>query len=975
MRIKKNGIIHAALLLILLGGISGRVQAQLLGSLEPVLHFQTESFDIYAPPNMEPEAERLAGFADKTYAMLCEFFGVKASARRIPVLLSDIEYSLNGYTTLYPSNRIVLLLASADPRSQLATMQDELYSVFLHELVHYVTLNERAGGWRALAWLSGDWIAPEVWMMPQALVEGTAVWVESRLGEEGIGSPGRLNDPAALETVRLERARGQSRSLWDVSGLVDFYGAGNLPYLYGGLFADFLSERYGPDMLGRLWRASSDGNIFRGFDGTLTSRGILERETRVPPRQLWQDFLAWVDDGSSSVEGGGGAIWTGGAQELFSGYVGVAGAGEGVLYFVDLERRGLYALPVKAMAEGESAQENGIEKSEGEGEKKNVRPERLFAVDGMLRNIFFNVKSEALELDWIRIDAQNQEIPARYRYDLKNRTLTYEYDLPVAAPGSALQALHDESEQNIFLYDSWQDSETSIRYGLARIGTAVLPARQLPEGRIEVANIPNNAMRWLSPGSRDQSESPDSVRFALSTIPDKGLSRLAVLEEKKGSWQLSIARDAPQGGVHQPIFIDASHIVYRESKENGQAALCLLDISEKRQGAAVSDRFSAPIPIDWILPSEWLALYAPEIQTALPGPSDQGHPQKSRSTLFPALFSTSRIPYANGSLIGLDIIASDLTERLAWVVFAGWDFSTARPAASTELQLGAGAWQFNVSASDQSVLTTPVARKSTLGTTVTWHRTLLPSFRSISANSHAAFAGVQNNYSASGILNVVPDYYAWATGIGLDFSSAYASRKSPYGTLGFSLSGNVEYESASTAGFGGMSLSGSASLKGRFDASLYGAVAPAGGVAFAPAARYLESGGSYVLSAADIPYPVYQEYRSFLNPSPWYVFGEAQYRLFSLETGWHLRLPFMPAFALRRIVGNIGLRGAGLDVSGAPVILSSAFAQADFDFALLAGLAAETHTHFTVEAAWAFQPGKAGGRPTHISVGLQTSLE
>jgi hypothetical protein len=114
----------------LVGGISGRVQAQLLGSLEPVLHFQTESFDIYAPPNMEPEAERLAGFADKTYVDALRVFRSEASARRIPVLLSDIEYSLNGYTTLYPSNRIVLLLASADPRSQLATMQDELYSVF-----------------------------------------------------------------------------------------------------------------------------------------------------------------------------------------------------------------------------------------------------------------------------------------------------------------------------------------------------------------------------------------------------------------------------------------------------------------------------------------------------------------------------------------------------------------------------------------------------------------------------------------------------------------------------------------------------------------------------------------------------------------------------------------------------------------------------------------------------------------------------
>lgn len=973
MRIQRE--IRAVLLMVLLAGASGRVQAQLLGSLQPVLHFRTDSFDIYAPPNLESQAVRLSGFADRTYAMLCGFFGVKASAGRIPVLLSDIQYSLNGYTTLYPSNRIVIFLASADPRSQLATMQDELYSVFLHELVHYVTLNERATGWRALAWLWGDWVAPEVWMMPQALVEGTAVWAESRLGGDealpdasGLGRAGRLNDAAALETVRLERAGRQARSLWDASGLADFYGAGNLPYLYGGLFADFLSERYGPDVLARLWRASAGGNLFRGFDGTLTSRGVLERETGAAPQQLWQEFLAWVDD-ESTIPGTGGAAGpgeeasgaasgAGGPVELLSGYVGVAGAGEGVLYFVDLERRGLYALPLDV--------QKGSMGEKGTEAAKPVKPERLFAVDGMLRNIFFNVKFGALDLDWIRIDAQNQEIPARYRYDLQSRRLTYEYDLPSAEPGNALPSLQDKPEQGIFLYDSWEDSETSIRYGLTRIGTAVLPARQLPEGRIEVAGIPD--IRWLSPGFRDQSQSADSVRFALSAIPDKGLSRLAVLEEKDGSWQLSMAEDVPPGGVHQPVFTDAAHIVYRESRENGQTALCLLDIS---------GRLSAPVPVEWLSPPEWTALYAPKASAG----KDDGQPAsvrntapRLRSTLFPALFSTSRIPYANGSLVGLDIVASDLTERLAWAAFAGWDFSTWRPALSTDIQLAAGAWQFNVYASDQGVLTSPVARKSTLGSTFVWTRTLLPSFRSLSADLHAAFAGVQSNYSADGFFSVAPDYYAWVTGLGLDFSSAYASRRPPYDTLGFSLSGTIEYESASAAGFGGISLSASASLKGRLGASIYGAVAPAGGVAFAPAVRYLESGGSSMLSAADLPYPKYLEYQSFLNPSAWYVFGEAQYRLFSLEAGWVLRLPFMPSLALRRITGNLGLRGAGLDISGNPPLLSSAFAQADFDFALLAGLAAETHTHFTVEAAWAFQAGTTGVAPLHISIGLQTSL-
>ena len=998
MRIQRE--VRAVLLMLVLAGASGRVQAQLLDSLQPVLHFRTDSFDIYAPPNLESQAVRLSGFADQTYAMLCEFFGVKASAGRIPVLLSDIQYSLNGYTTLYPSNRIVILLASADPRSQLATMQDELYSVFLHELVHYVTLNERSTGWRALAWLLGDWVAPEVWMMPQALVEGTAVWAESRLGgheapsnASGLGRVGRLNDPAALEIVRMERAWGKERSLWDVSGLADFYGAGSLPYLYGGLFVDFLSERYGPDMLARLWQASADGNIFRGFDGTLTSRGVLERETGEVPPQLWQEFLAWVDD-ESTVSGAGGAglgeeafgaaFGVDRPVELFSGYVGAVGFGEGVLYYVDLERRGLYALSLQSIM-GDAAEEHTNvqgESSGGEGGERApktefLKPERLFAADENLRNIFFNVRFGALDLDWIRIDAQNQEIPARYRYDLQSRRLTYEYDLPAAEPGNALLSLQDKPENDIFLYDPWEDPETSICYGLARIGTAVLPARRLAGGRIEVASIPDSVIRWLSPGFRDQIGSEDPLRFALTTLQDKGLSRLAVLEEKEGVWQLLMAKDAPSGGLHRPVFTDDTHIVYRESKADGQAALCLLDIS---------GRLSTPVPVEWLSPSQWTALYAPRSSEqgaeslSTPTQNPQYTVSHLRPTLFPEIFSTSRIPYANGSLVGLSLIAYDLSERLAWTAFGGWDFLSWRPALSAEVRLAVGAWQFNVYASDQGqgilFFPVPIGRKSTLGSMFVWTHTLLPSFRSFSVDLHTAFAGVQNNYSTDGFFDMAPDYYTWATGLGFKVSSAHASHRPPYDPLGGELSGTIEYESASAAGVGGISLSASASLRGRLSVSGYGAIAPAGGVVFAPAERYLETGGSYWLSAADLPYPEYREYRDFSNPSAWYVFGETQYRLFSLETGWGwiLRLPFMPSFALRRVVGNLGLRGAGLDIDGKPSLLSSAFAAVDFDYALLAGLAAETHTHLTVEAAWAFQASRTGVVPLSMSIGLRTSI-
>jgi len=307
-------------------------------------------------------------------------------------------------------------------------------------------------------------------------------------------------------------------------------------------------------------------------------------------------------------------------------------------------------------------------------------------------------------------------------------------------------------------------------------------------------------------------------------------------------------------------------------------------------------------------------------------------------------------------------------------------FLSWRPALSAEVRLAVGAWQFNVYASDQGqgilFFPIPIGRKSTLGSTFVWTHALLPSFRSFSVDLHTAFTGVQNNYSTDDFFDIAPDYYTWATGLGFKVSSAHASRRPPYDPLGGDLSGTIEYESASAPGFGGISLSASASQRGRLSASVYGAIAPAGGVVFTPAERYLETGGSYWLSAANLPYPEYREYRDFWNPSAWYVYGEAQYHLFSLEAGWGwiLRLPFMPSFALRRVVGNLGLRGAGLDIDGKPSLLSSAFATVDFDYALLAGLAAETHTHLTVEAAWAFQASRTGVAPFSMSIGLWTSL-
>lgn len=943
---RRKGWLVAALLFA--AGLA-MAHAQLVRSLEPLELVSTKAFDIYAPEALWQQALRLSDFADDTYATLLDFFGLSPMKRRIPVLLTDYQTSLNGFSTLYPSNRIVIFLASADPRSQLATLEDELRSVFLHELVHYVTLNEKTNFWSAASWLGGDWIAPEVWMMPQAIVEGTAVWAESRLEYQSDGSPqasgggvegggvGRLNDPAALDYVRLDRVRNVARNLWDVSGLRDFYGSGSLPYLYGGLFIEYLSTRFGPEIISKVWRASAGGNIVRGFDGTLTSDGILERETGESAELLWKEFLTWIDAGIAQSADDG-------SVELFEGYVGTMGAGGGDIYFVDLERRGVYALSVE----------------DGRGGAKGR--ERIFDADGTLRNIFFNVKFRGLDIDWIRTTSDNREIPARYSYKFDTRALHYERDLPIPKPGEALASAATNPDSTFFLYDSWRDPETDTIYGLGRCGPAVLPARKLPNGQVEIADIGTAALRWMSPGYRNPDVNRrDSIQFALQLIPQEGLSRLAILEETGGSWQLRVGKIAPPWGVSEPSFLDDRRVVYRGSGTDGRSTVRLLDIAS----FDATER-----AISWIPLAKWLGHHPSDSPDAL-NPAEP----PPKSIHFPLSFAASRFPYADSSRVGIGVVASDITERLSWSLVEAWDLSTGRPATALSLRLATSSLQFGLSVADQAIPTLPVARRSSLGASLSWQRTLVPTYRNISANLYAACAGVRSVYPLSDVFALSPEYGAYSAGLSVGYASLFSSRDPPFSDRGFAGSARAEYELSDGGGFGGLSLSGSVSLKGFLSASLYGSFAPLGGVAFSSGLRFLENAGNSRISSADLPYPEYAEYRDCLTPSNWYAFGEAQARLFNIEVGSVLRLPFLPSLGIRRINGMVGVRAAGLEFSGVPGLLSSVFARTAVDTAILAGLGGATHTRFTLEAAWAFQPVYAGGNPLHISVGAQTSLE
>ncbi len=223
--------------------------------------------------------------------------------------------------------------------------------------------------------------------------------------------------------------------------------------------------------------------------------------------------------------------------------------------------------------------------------------------------------------------------------------------------------------------------------------------------------------------------------------------------------------------------------------------------------------------------------------------------------------------------------------------------------------MSAGAWSFEICAWDQGIFAFPVARISALEGALDWEHTLVPTFRSISAGIHARYGAVQNKYEEQGLFHQSPDYFAWVAGTGVEFDSLSSSYRPPYDPSGISLKGGIEYEGANSLKFGGVSLSGSiylgeSTIAGRIGASIYGAWAPTGGVAFSPATRYLEYAGDHELSVADLPYPAYREYQACSELSAWYLYGEIKARLFSLELNWIMSNLFAPSLAIGAVLGS-----------------------------------------------------------------------
>jgi hypothetical protein len=266
--------------LLILVGVCVASTASAAGRYDPRLRFRTirtAHFDIHAHQREEAMARRLAQIAERVRTTFAPGLGVPRG--RVQVILVDQTDVSNGWATPLPYDTIEITAVPPAPAALIGNTTDWLELVFVHEYTHILHLDRSRGLMQGLRRVFGR--VPVVFpngFLPVWQVEGIATFEESRMTSQGrirAGDFRAIADVAAAQGrfEPIDRAGG---------GLID-WPSGNAPYVYGGLFHQYLADRYGPERIARLADVTA-GRI--PFFGAGAFKKVFGRSAS----DLWDDF-------------------------------------------------------------------------------------------------------------------------------------------------------------------------------------------------------------------------------------------------------------------------------------------------------------------------------------------------------------------------------------------------------------------------------------------------------------------------------------------------------------------------------------------------------------------------------------------------------------------------------------------------------------------------------------------------------------
>ncbi len=238
----------------------------------------TEHFRLHFRAGYDSVAQHAAREAERAYTLLSR--ELVPPRQDVDIVLSDAADFSNGAASIFPSNRITLLLAPPTAEPDLQNYDDWLRTVIVHELTHIFHLDRVKGPWRLVQSVLGrvPGAFPNLYQ-PSWVTEGIATWYESHL-------TGRGRVYGSLHTEVLLSSAGGGR--WprpnEATYISEHWPDGVAPYAFGSRFFERLAVAGGDSAVSRLVERTSGQWV-----PTRTGRP-LRLATGFRRDSLWQDL-------------------------------------------------------------------------------------------------------------------------------------------------------------------------------------------------------------------------------------------------------------------------------------------------------------------------------------------------------------------------------------------------------------------------------------------------------------------------------------------------------------------------------------------------------------------------------------------------------------------------------------------------------------------------------------------------------------
>jgi hypothetical protein len=242
-----------ALVLLALMAVSHRAHAR----NDPKLLWktlQTKHFHLNYYSTEDEVAQHVASLAESIYERLKPHVGWDPS-EITEIVLTDQTGSANGSASALPYNAVYLNVTAPDDLSPLGDVDDWYLELVTHEYTHVLHTDHITGVPALINRILGKTLAPNQ-LQPHWLLEGLAVYEESTET-----SGGRLRSSMWNMWMRADVLEDNIATLDQFSNIPRRWPQGNIWYLYGSFFLQWIAQTYGEQAI-RAWIDDYSAQIF-----------------------------------------------------------------------------------------------------------------------------------------------------------------------------------------------------------------------------------------------------------------------------------------------------------------------------------------------------------------------------------------------------------------------------------------------------------------------------------------------------------------------------------------------------------------------------------------------------------------------------------------------------------------------------------------------------------------------------------------